>query len=167
MKNESREIVYRGVCITVFSDGSVIVRNSENSNRRSRRTFGQSDKYGYRRVKIMVNGVLKNARVHRLVALAFIPNPDNKPSINHRNGDKSDNRVENLEWCTAQENVDHMIGVLGYYARQRKVRCIETGRTFDSVVDAARSMNIGRMCIEQCIHGRQKTAGGYHFERCD
>lgn len=167
MKDESREIVYRGVCITVFSDGSVIVWNPEKSNRHSRRTFGQLDQYGYCRVKIIVNGVLKNARVHRLVALAFIPNPYNKPSINHRNGNKSDNRVENLEWCTPQENVDHMIGVLGHYSRQRKVRCIETGRIFDSVTGAARSMKISRQSIYNCIRGRQKSAGGYHFERCD
>lgn len=62
---------------------------------------------GYHRVAISVNNIKGNFSVHRLVAMAFIPNPNNLPFINHINGIKTDNRVENLEWCTASYNLKH------------------------------------------------------------
>jgi len=68
---------------------------------------------GYSAVTLSRNGKIKGFQVHRLVALAFIPNPDRKPDINHINGIKMDNRVKNIEWCTASENIlhSHRIGL--------------------------------------------------------
>lgn len=62
---------------------------------------------GYMRVGFCKNGKMSSHSVHRLVAIAFISNKENKQEVNHINGNKSDNRVENLEWCTPKENMDH------------------------------------------------------------
>ena len=62
---------------------------------------------GYLEVKLQAEGKIVSMLVHRLVALAFIPNPDNKPHVNHKNGNKEDNSVPNLEWSTSQENIEH------------------------------------------------------------
>lgn len=64
-------------------------------------------KDGYYGVCLKDGNRQKNVYIHRLVALAFIPNPEHKPQVNHKNGNKLDNRVENLEWTTAQENTRH------------------------------------------------------------
>lgn len=65
------------------------------------------DKYGYLKCNLYFKGKYKTPTIHRLVALAFIPNPDNKPQVNHIDGDKLNNHVSNLEWVTNRENINH------------------------------------------------------------
>lgn len=72
--------------------------------------------HGYNRVNLSLNGKAKKFRVHRLVAQAFIDNPLNKPFVNHIDGNKLNNHVSNLEWCTASENEHHSYSVLGKVA---------------------------------------------------
>jgi len=62
---------------------------------------------GYKNIKLTINYKNTYFRIHKLVALHFISNPENKPFVNHKNGVKNDNRVENLEWCTQSENTQH------------------------------------------------------------
>lgn len=68
---------------------------------------------GYLRTTLQKNEKSFNVRINRLVAEAFIPNPDNKPQVNHKNGIRTDNRVENLEWATATDNIKHSYRILG------------------------------------------------------
>lgn len=68
---------------------------------------------GYLKVTLRKNGNGANVMIHRIVALAFVPNPEHKPQINHKNGNKLDNRAENLEWVTRSENQLHAYRVLG------------------------------------------------------
>lgn len=68
---------------------------------------GRPDKEGYLRVNLCKNGKVKDYRIHRLVGFAFIPNPNNKETINHKNKIVNDNRVDNLEWMTMEENNNH------------------------------------------------------------
>ena len=67
------------------------------------------NKFGYEYVCLSNDSITRKIKVHRLVAQAFIPNPLNKPQVNHINGIKTDNKVENLEWCNNQENMAHAI----------------------------------------------------------
>lgn len=124
------------------------------------------NQYGYLQVGLMVNSKLKKYRIHRLVAEAYIPNPDNKPYVNHLNECKSDNYVSNLEWATAKENINYGTGIERGSKRQwTKIRCVETGDIYPSQKAASRDTGICVQSIHFCIHGKQKTAGGYHWER--
>lgn len=82
---------------------------------------------GYPTITFSINDKCRMRLVHRLVAIAFIPNPESKPCVNHKNGIKSDNRVDNLEWCTHQQNMEHaktsglMRGVKGFKNKMSKL----------------------------------------------
>ena len=122
--------------------------------------------FGYLIVDLSTDGIVKHRRVHRLVAEAYIPNPENKPQISHLDDNKQNNSVNNLAWATAKENLNH--GNWNERIRIRnctKIRCVETGEIYKSQAAAARDLGICPQSIHHCIHGKQKTAGGYHWER--
>jgi hypothetical protein len=77
------------------------------SYRRSKFLKTYKDAYGYLRAQFSVKYKRSSPKLHQLVAVAFITNPENKPQVNHRNSEKADCRVCNLEWCTARENMQH------------------------------------------------------------
>lgn len=115
---------------------------------------------GYLGIGILTkSGKKKIFRVHRLVAEAFIQNSSGKMQVNHKNGDKTDNCVDNLEWCTQSENMRHCIDTLGRRTRGKKVRCIETGKIYNSADSAALDIGLrsGESIIAACNNSTRKS----------
>lgn len=141
--------------------------NNEYVNRPGR-LLKQKEVKGYKTVSLCVDYEATTWRVHRLVAMAFIPNPDSKPQVNHIDGDPSNNCVNNLEWCTAKENQWHRRNILGKTSngRETPVRCVELGWCFPTIQGAADWLGLQKSHICHCLKGGTDTTGGYHFETC-
>lgn len=128
------------------------------------------DKTAYKIVMLCKNGIPKTRSVHRLVAEAFIPNPDGLREVNHKNGDKSDNRVNNLEWVSHRDNIIHSKRVLhrnqnvGFGIRGHIVECIETGEKFCSKREACRIKNIDKKDLYKHLRGIQSSTKGLHWK---
>lgn len=126
------------------------------------------DRKGYLRVSISNNyGVVTEQLIHRLVAEAFCPGEKDGLDVNHIDGNKSNNSADNLEWCTRSYNLKHgyRIGLRSSpQNRCKAVRIIETGETFPSVRECARSLGCQHSNVSLCLNGRQQSCYGYHFE---
>lgn len=118
------------------------------------------DRNGYLIVKLSKKGKAKLKKVHRLVAQAFIPNPNNLPQINHKNEIVSDNISDNLEWCTAQYNKE-------YSSARKIIQKDISGRIiklWNSMMQIERELNIPNSCISYCCKKKGRTTHGYIWE---
>jgi hypothetical protein len=135
---------------------------------------------GYLHATLHKDGIRKNVEIHRLVAQAFIPNPDNLPQVNHKSENKQDNRVENLEWCTASYNSSY-----GTITERKQDSAIKTGspkakrailcfdkvsgvfkRGFESAHAASRALGFSaEHNIVSCLNGKLKSAYGFVWKR--
>ncbi len=137
----------------------------------------------YKIVSLCKNGIANNYNIHRLKAIAFIPNPQNKPYVNHRDGVKSNNGYnidgkDNLEWCTAKENSHHannmglnpnpkpMDGKYGsdHVAAKAIIQCDLDGNeieSFGSIIEASQETKICRTGINSACLGKRNKAGGF------
>ena len=127
---------------------------------------------GYYSVKLSKGGKAKHYCIHRLVALAYIDNPNNYNVINHKNENCLDNNVNNLEWCTIEYNNRYGTKIERTIESNRKsqgntILCIETNTIYNSYKEASRETGINASCIGMACRGNYKTAGGYHWKILD
>ena len=125
------------------------------------------DKYGYYRVCLCKENKKRIFSVHRLVAEMFIPKIDESATvINHKDENKQNNNVENLEWCTVAYNNAYNNGYAKRGEKRRKpIVAFKNGETlnFKSITEASRTLGISHGNIVMCLQGKRKTASGYSF----
>lgn len=152
------------------------------STRSNRYLKPATDKHGYKYYVISIDGNRKTLKAHRLVAMAFIPNPQNKPTVDHINGDRMDNRVENLRWATLKEQqvnpvtlhrleevhnrTDYrQMGALRNFGR-RQTSAYKDGEclgTFQSLKEAADFVGVSYGKASECANGKKKSVKGVVF----
>jgi len=139
---------------------------------RNKRQAGVQITYkGYLKAALWKNGKRNWRFVHRLVALTFISNPENKPQVNHKDGNKLNNHISNLEWCTNQENSQHVVDN-GFRIipkgkdnwASKAVICLETSAIYYSIKEAAENTNSNPNAISMVCLGKRRKAGGLHWK---
>lgn len=126
------------------------------------------DKFGYLSVDLSEKNYRKTCKIHRLVAEVFIPNPKNKPTVNHIDEDKTNNRAENLEWMTYKENINHgtrtkrMVKTQSRPVNQYDLQ-FNLIATYESASEAARILGISQGTISHACNDKPKNPKKYHW----
>lgn len=154
----------------ISSIGNVKSKNYKRTGKEKLLIQKENNK-GYKTVGFSKNGRMYYFTIHRLVADAFLPKIIGKNCVNHKNGIKTDNKVNNLEWCTHSENMQHSYNVLNNrtlleYTNSIKkaVKCVETGETFSCSGDVTKKYGFNDRHINECCNKKRKTANKLHWE---
>ena len=161
MVHEWRDVVgYEGL-YKVSEYGDVLSLNYNHTG--NKKLLKQNnDGRGYLQVDLYKNGSSKKCKIHKIVATAFCEGADYFSVVNHMDEDKTNNHYSNLEWCTSEYNTRYSL-----YKVEKRVKCVELNKEFKSLTEAAKYTNIKICSISACVTGKQKTAGGYHWEYVD
>ena len=126
---------------------------------------------GYYRVYLSEHSKLKPYSVHRLVATAFIPNPKNYPFVNHKSEVKTENFVENLEWCDQSYNTTYGTSMERQIETQRKtmstnkkVLNVDTGKEYVSISEASRDVGVSITALSNCLNNKTSQSVGYKWK---
>lgn len=159
-------------------DKIVIKSNGVSCSRRGKILSLTIAKKNCVRVRLCVGGVKYTRNVPRIVALAFIPNPENKPEINHKDGNRLNNKVSNLEWTTKKENMDHAVatGLINNPSGEKARHYLGAvvvldllGNTVD-ILKGSKDMREKGYCDKQIsavLRGKQHTHKGFYFKRME
>lgn len=153
-----------------------------NNEKKTKNLWLKPTNAGYKQVYLFKDGKGKMFLVHRLVAQAFIPNPNDYPQINHKDENKSNNCVRNLEWCTCKDNVQKYVGnhpnkkgspkkpttenryIRNLYKINQLTASGETIRVWDYAIDIKHALGYHTTSIWECCEGKRKTAYGYKWQ---
>lgn len=128
------------------------------------------DNVGYYQIVLRKNKKRKYVRIHRLVAETFIPNPDNLPQVNHIDGNKLNNNVDNLEWCTNSENAQHGYDSNLYHSKRRCIKIKATHKmtkeefVFPSIRACSEKLSLNRKTISAILFDNKTNNYDYYFE---
>lgn len=139
---------------------------------KERKLLKDGDSNGYRKVILYKKGKTKNMKCHKLVAVAFISNPNNYQIINHLDSDRTNNCVSNLEWCTTKQNVEHCwankkhSGIGKTHFRSKQLIDNSTGKIYDTINEAAIYLEISTTYLAGMVKGRisNNTSFTYYKE---
>jgi hypothetical protein len=139
------------------------------SYRKERFLIPRKDRKGYLTVLLCNKGNEKEYKIHRLVATAYIPNCDNLPQVNHKDENKQNNCISNLEWCTNVYNRNYgtrneRAAISISKAKMKPCMCLETGKTYPSVIEAAKDTNFHKASISKCCRGERKSCAQTHWK---